>query len=109
MSDQRTVLQNNSLHKWLELLAEELNASGQSMGDGIVIRLPIRYSKELMKKLIVHPYMAGHYFDKDGEPKTSTTQLSTLEIQDLYLNLDALIAELSGCHVEWPCQESLGE
>ena len=92
MSDQRTVQQNRALHKWLELLAQELNDSGQSMGDGLLIRLPISYSKELMKELIVRPYMEKRYFDTNGDPITSTAKLSTLEMQDLYKNLDRIIA-----------------
>lgn len=109
MTDQRTPKQNDSFHLWLELLSAELNDSGQSMGDGILIRLPIRYSKERIKDLIVKPYMEANFFDEDEQPKTSTTQLSPTEMQDLYKQLDAIIAELSGCHVEWPCEESLSE
>jgi len=105
----RTDQQNKALHKWLDMLAEQLNDSGQSMGDGIVVRLPIRYSRELMKELIVRPYMMTHFFDEDGEPITTTTKLSTTQTQDLYMQLDHIIAELSGCHAEWPSEESLRE
>ncbi len=101
---QRTPQQNKSLHKWLALLADELNASGQSLGDGKLVRLPVRYTGENLKEHVLKPYLNALWPDKD-----STTQLSTAELKMLYEDLDVIIAERSGCHVEWPSEESLSE
>jgi hypothetical protein len=100
----RTGQQNKSLHLWLEQLAEALNDSGQSMGDGVLIKLPIRYTKENLKEQIIKPYMTALYPEK-----TSTTQLTTVEMQELYRDLDQIIAERSHVHIEWPSEESLSE
>ena len=100
----RTPQQNKSLHKWLNDLAQELNASGQSMGDGKLIRMPIRYTGENLKELVLRPYMNALFPNIE-----STTQLSTTQIQELYQALDQIIAERSGVHVEWPSEESLSE
>lgn len=98
----RTLPQNRSLHLWLEMLADELNASGQSLGDGKLVKLPVRYTKENLKEHVLRPYMNALYPEID-----STTELSTTQMQDLYRDLDQIIAERSGCHVEWPSEESL--
>ena len=98
----RTLAQNSSLHLWLERLATELNDSGQSMGDGLLIKIPIAYTKDNLKENVVKPLMNALWPDI-----TSTTKLSTVQIQELYQRLDAIISERSGVHVEWPSEESL--
>ncbi len=100
----RTGLQNKSLHLWLSRLADELNGSGQSLGDGIVIKVPVAFTGDNLKENCLKPLMTALYPDKE-----STTQLSTVEIQDLYMRLDQIIAERSGCSVAWPSEESLSE
>jgi allophanate hydrolase subunit 1 len=101
---QRSTAQNRSLHKWLTLLADELNASGQSLGDGKLVKLPVRYTGANLKEHVLKPYLNALWPEKE-----STTELSTAEIQMLYQDLDHIIAERSGCHVEWPSEESLSE
>ena len=97
---QRSSLQNRSLHKWLSMLADELNASGQSLGDGKLVRLPVRYTGDNLKEAVLKPYMNALWPEKE-----STTELSTTEIQELYQDLDQIIAERSGCHADWPSDE----
>ena len=100
----RTVQQNKSLHLWLHMLADELNASGQSLGDGKLVRLPVRYTAENLKEHVLKPYMNALWPEKD-----STTQLNTVELQELYRDLDQIIAERSGVTVAWPDRFSQGE
>lgn len=97
----RTDLMNNCFHLWLDRLAEALNDSGQSMGDGVLIKLPIKYTKENLKEQVVRPYMKAVY------GKKSTTELSITQMQAIYQELDQIIAERSSVHVEWPSEESL--
>jgi len=104
VSELRTSQQNKSLHLWLSRLADELNASGQSLGDGIAIQVPVRFTGDNLKENCLKPLMNARHPDK-----TSTTELTTIEIQDLYTELDQIISERSGCHVEWPSEESLAE
>lgn len=90
---------NNSLHLWLERLAQELNDSGQSMGDGVLIKIPLRYTKDNLKETVVKPYIKAAY------NKKSTTELEITELQQVYQDLSQIISERSGVFVEWPCEE----
>lgn len=98
----RTNQQNKALHLWLTRLADELNESGQSMGDGVLIRLPIAYTQHNLKELVVKPVMNALYPDI-----TSTTQLTTKQLTHLYQYLDYVISERSGVHVEFPNYENI--
>ena len=95
----RTNAQNNSLYKWERVLAKTLNDGGIPFGD-VVIKLPREFTQENIHALIIHPLMAALYPDK-----TSTAQLSTVEIQDIYLRADAVISERTGVTVAWPSNE----
>ena len=79
---------------------EALNDSGQTMGDGKLIRLPLYYTEGNLKEKVVHPYMEGLW-----PAITSTAALSTTQIQELYQCLDYIIAERSGVSVPWPSNE----
>ncbi len=84
------------------MLSDELNASGQTMGDGILIRLPLYYSADALHERVVKPYLNAIHPEKD-----STTQLTTVEMQELYEQLNAIIAERSGVSVSWPDEYSM--
>jgi len=100
----RTPQQNKSYWKWLTLLAESLNDAGYSMNDKVVITCDVPFTKDNLHELAAKPYLNKLYPEK-----TSTTQLETVEEQDLYKFVDQAIASRTGCHVEWPSEESLSE
>jgi len=100
---QRTSQQNASLYKWERLLAKTLNDGGIPFGE-VVVKLPREFTQENIHALIIHPLMAALYPDK-----TSTAQLTTTEIQDLYLRADKVISERTGVTIAWPSDESLSE
>jgi len=95
----RTPQQNKSLYKWERLLAEKLNDGGIPFGE-VVLKLPREFTQENIHAMIVHPLMGALYPDK-----TSTAQLSTTEIQDIYIRVDAIISERTGVTVEWPSEQ----
>ena len=95
----RTNAQNNSLYKWERMLAKALNDGGIPFGD-VVIKLPREFSQQNIHALIVHPLMAALYPDK-----TSTAQLSTVEIQDIWMRADKVISERTGVTIPWPSSE----
>ena len=103
MSELRTPKQNASLYKWERDLAKMLNDGGVPFGE-VVIKLPREFTQENIHALIVHPVMMALYPDK-----TSTKQLSTTEIQDIYLRADKVISERTGVTIAWPSEESLAE
>ena len=105
MSDQRTGQQNRALHLWLQQIADQLNVSGQSLGDGILIRMPVAFTGGNIKENVLKPYMGALYPDHE-----STTQLTTTELIELCENLGLVIAERSGIEIPpFPSMESLSE
>ena len=102
MSEQRTAQQRKALEVYCHGLAEILNASGYDFNDGKVIRLPVAFTQENVKEYMFKKVMTAMYPDK-----TSTTELSTTEIQQVYENLNTFTAEKFGVSVTWPSQEEL--
>jgi hypothetical protein len=100
---QRSNQQNASLYKWERELAKTLNDGGIPFGD-VVIKLPREFTQENIHALVIHPLLMALYPDK-----TSTSQLSTTEIQDIYLRADKVISERTGVSIEWPSLESMSE
>ena len=100
----RTLSQNNSLHSYLTQLAKELNAAGYDFNDGKVIRLPVSFTPENVKEYMFHRVMAALYPDK-----TSTTQLTTVQMQEVYENLNNFTSEKFGIGMDWPCHENKGK
>ena len=100
---QRTPAQNASLYKWERLLAAALNDGGIDFGE-VVLKLPREFSQQNIHALIIHPLMLALYPDK-----TSTAQLSTTEMQDIWIRADKVISERTGITIPWPSMESMSE
>ena len=99
----RTISQNKALYKWERMLAARLNNAGIPFGD-IVIRLPRYFTQENIHELIVLPLLRALY-----PGKTSTSELSTTEIQVIYEHATKIISERShGVVVEWPSRHGGG-
>ena len=96
----RTPLQNASLHLWMTQLADELNAAGFDVGDGVVIKLPVKFTQENIKENIVKVLMNAMYPEIE-----STTQLNTIQMQKLYRQADYAISQRTGVTVAWPSVE----
>ena len=98
----RTNQQNRALHLWLSRLADELNGAGFSVNDKVVIHAEISFTKENLKESVFRPVMGALY----PEVKSSA-ELSTTEIQNVYLHADKALSERTGISVPWPTQEQL--
>lgn len=96
---QRTTTQNASMHKYLALIAHDLAESGQDMRK--IVKLPITPTMENVKENMWKPVMNALYPDK-----TSTTKLSTTEIQEVYETFNAAISERLGVGRDWPSIDS---
>ena len=96
----RTLPQNNSLHKWLTDLGKALTEAGwdqEVLLRELEIKAPI--TKDFLKEDIIHPFIKKAY------GKTSTAQLTTKEIQEVYLYIGTGIAEKTRITIEWPHDE----
>ena len=61
------------------------------------------WTKELVKNLLWRKLQTSMF------NKKSTTRLTTIETQEVYKQLDKVMGESFGVHVEWPSKESLSE
>jgi len=94
----RTLKQNRALHKFFSELADELNDRGQYIGK--VIKIDAEWNGDRVKELIwreVQKKMTG---------KTSTTQLTTKEIDEIFGVLHQAFAS-RGIDLQWPSIETL--
>ena len=92
---QRTIQQNKSLHKYCELVAQAMDEAGYDAQTAIT--MPIQLTGAIVKDSIFRKIMSALYPDK-----TSTTELSTTEIQTVYNNMSRALATKFGVDVPWP-------
>ena len=99
----RTLKQNDCLHEYCKQLSEALNDAGYDFNDGKVIRLPVAFTADNVKEAMLKKVMVSLY-----PGKTSTTQLSTVEMQDVYENLNRFTSSSWGIGLEWPSHDNGG-
>lgn len=92
----RTEQQNRAFHKYCELLAKALTDAGHE-DMRTLIKVPIAPTKELVKYNMVHPVMKAMFPDKK-----STADLSTVEMINLYEQMNQFTSDRLGVSVEWP-------
>ena len=97
--EQRTKAQNRALHKFFELLAEELNNAGFDMRKGLRSDIDIPWGKETIKEYIWRPVQEAQL------TKKSTTELTTKEIDKVYETLNRFLAERYKIHIPFPSWE----
>lgn len=97
-SKQRSLLQNNALHKYFEELATELNNRGLYISQ--VIKVDAEWNKDRVKELIWRPTQ------EKVLQKKSTTELTTAEIDQIFKPIHKALAEM-GCDVQFPSREEL--
>lgn len=93
----RTYTQNRALHKYFELLADELNGAGYSVQLFLKQAIDLDWSKNSVKELIWRPVQ------KAMIKKGSTTDLDKVSDIDLiYEHLNRHLGQEFGLHVPWP-------
>jgi len=92
---QRTGLQNRALHKYFELMADDLSDAGYSVQE--VCTLPIQWTKENFKENIWKPVQKAMFPDI-----TSTTQLNTVQLNQVYEQINMIIGEKFGVSHNFP-------
>jgi hypothetical protein len=95
MTEQRTLPQNRALHKYCEMVANDMDAAGYDAQSAIT--LPIQLTGDIVKESIFKVIMTALYPDK-----TSTTELSTTELQTVYENMSRALAQKFGIDVPFP-------
>jgi hypothetical protein len=95
-----TVKQFNALHVYCEWLADALNAQGLDMRKTLKEGIEIPWSKDMVKEFLVKPILEAL------TKKKSTTEMSTVEMIEVYEVLNKHLAEKFCIHVPWPKDES---
>ena len=96
----RTTLQNRSLHLYIRRLAEAMDEAGYDMRT--VIQVPIHPTPENVKELMIKPIMNALYPEI-----TSTTELSTAQVSEVYETVNRATAERLGIGVHFPSEEEM--
>ena len=97
----RTVQQNKALHVLFRLLADELNNNGLDMRKTLKPEIDIPWSGASVKEYLWRP------IQKAQLNKQSTTELTTVEIDQVFDTINKNIGEKFGVHVAFPSIEHL--
>lgn len=97
---QRTNLQNAALHKYLTMLAKELNDAGLDMKKTLRPEIDIPWTCELAKTYLWKP------IQKAVIDKESTTKADRSEYTKVYEVLNRHTAEKFGISCVWPSREN---
>jgi len=99
----RTSTQNNSLHLWFQLVADELNASGQSKQKVLAKTVELNWDGSSVKEDLWRPVQ------KALLGKKSTTELSKQEdIDRVFEHLNRFLGEKCEIHVPFPSDPTKG-
>ena len=94
--EQRTKLQNRALHKFFQLLADELNGAGYDMRKTLKPEIDIPWNKDTIKEYLWRP------IQKAQLDKESTMDLNTKEIDRVYNTLNRFLSEKLSVHIPFP-------
>jgi len=97
----RTAKQNRALHKWYSLVAHNMKEQGLSMQQVLKPTYEITPTMTLIKDCIWRPVQ------KSMTGKQSTTEITTKELQDIYLVIDKNFLEKWQIDLPFPSAENL--
>lgn len=96
---QRTNLQNAALHKYLSLLAEELNNAGLDMKKALKPEVDIPWTTDNAKEYLWRP------IQKAITKQDSSTKPSTKDYVYIYEVLSRHMVDKFGINVQWPSKQ----
>ena len=97
----RTNQQNRALHVLFNLLAEELNEHGFDMKRTLKPEVDIPWNPVTVKEYLWRPIQQAQLH------KTSTKELTTKEIDEVFDTINKHLGERLGIHVPFPSIEEL--
>lgn len=99
----RTDQQNKALHKWCQMVADEMNRNGMSVHKALsTYKVEIDWNKTRFKELVWRPIQEAL------TAKASTTEPETVEYIEIYEHINRWLSE-QGVHVPWPDRFGGGE
>lgn len=97
----RTVQQNKALHVLFTLLAQELNDRGMDMRKTLKPSVEIPWSPGSVKEYLWRPVQTAQL------NKRSTTELTTVEIDQVFDTINRHLSERFGIHIAFPSIEDV--
>ena len=100
---QRTDQQRKAIEVYCRNLADKFNEGGIDK-QAVFERksIPVPWTQEAVKEDLFKAVMNAICWNEDGTPKESTTELTTIEVSEVYKHLDKWTGEEWGIHVPWP-------
>lgn len=98
---QRTLQQNKSLHLLFQLLANELNDAGLDMRKTLKPEIDIPWSGPSVKEYLWRPIQTAQL------NKKSTTEMTTVEIDQVFDTINRHLSERLGLTVQFPSIETV--
>lgn len=98
---QRTNQQNKALHVLFKMLADELNQSGLDMRRTLKQDVEIPWNDKTVKEYLWRPIQRAQL------KKESTTELNTVEIDQVFDTINKHLGEKFGLHVDFPSIEEV--
>jgi hypothetical protein len=96
---QRSLAQNRALHKFCELLADELNSAGLEQKVVLSQWIDVQWSKDSVKEVLWKPIL------KVLSEKSSTTEMDTKEPSEVYEHLVRFFGEKFDLEIpNWPSE-----
>ena len=97
---QRTKAQNRALHKYFAMLAELLNERGLDMRKVLKPTIDIPWNKDTVKEHLWRPVQKAQLL------KTSTTEMTTKDIDKVFETINRHIGEKFKVHIPFPSIEN---
>jgi len=101
MTKQRTLTQNKAMWKMFEQLSQMLNEAGLDVRKTLKPEIDILWTKEMINQYMWKPLLKVMF------NKTSTTQMTTTEINKVFEVISRHIATKHGLTIEFPSIESM--
>ncbi len=98
---QRTKQQNKALHVLFRMLADELNNNGLDMRKTLKPGVEIPWSPQSAKEYLWRPIQIAQL------NKVSTTELTTMEIDQVFDTINRYLGEKFGLHIPFPSIDEL--
>jgi len=100
---QRSLTQNQALHKYFALLADELNDGGFDMRKMLKQEVDIPWTMESVKEHLWKPLQEVITKEK------STAKVERADYSKIYDVLSRHLSQKLGVFVSWPCKENMNE
>lgn len=94
--EKRTPQQNRAFHLLFQQIADTLNEHGLDMRQVLKPEVDIPWTKETVKEYIWRPIQKAMF------EKTSTTELTTDQVDQVYSTINRFLGEKHGLHFPFP-------